>query len=155
MNNIFTNIEERSLKERIAYSFFEHFIKHAKDCKKVLLEDVNKQDYYRHYISSLFTIFYRVFFENIEKSMEKRDVWEHYFPKVWKVTKNNLENKENIISKISLNEFLQWAQVRIWKMEEDFDSHLDDISRNLFPKVEPIIWAKILILFLQDMGEIE
>jgi len=152
LNNIFTNIEERSLKERMAYSFFEHFKKHAKDCKKVLLKDVNKQDYYRHYISSLFTIFCRVFFENIEKSPEKRDVWEYYFPKEWKITKNNLESKENIISKISLNEFLQWAQVRIWKMEEDFDSHLDDISRNLFPKVEPIIWAKILIFIFTGHG---
>ena len=152
LNDIFNNIEERSLKERMAYSFFEHFKKHVKDCKKVLVKDVSKQDYYRRYINSLFTTFHRVFFENIEKFPEKHDIWEFCFPEEWKITKNNLENKENIISKISLNEFLQWAQVRIWKMEEDFDSHLDDISRNLFPEVEPIIWAKILIFIFTGYG---
>ena len=145
LNDIFNNIEERSLKERMAYSFFEHFKKHVKDCKKVLLKDANKQDYFRRFINSLFTIFYQVFFKNIAKSPEKHDIWEFCFPEEWEITKNNLENKENIISKVSLNEFLQWAQRRIWQVKEDFDRDLDEVSRNLFPEVDPILWAMLLI----------
>ena len=150
LNGIFNNIEERSLKERMAYSFFEHFKKYVKDCKKVSLKDANKQDYYRRYISFLFTIFCRVFFENIEKSPEKRDIWEFCFPEEWKITKNNLESKENIISKISLNKFLQWAQVRILQAKEDFDRDLDEVSSNLFSEIEPTLWAILLIFIFSD-----
>jgi len=145
LNDIFNNIEERSLKERMAYSFFEHFKKHVKDCKKVLLKDADKQDYYKRYIDSLFTIFCRVFFENIEKSPEKYDIWEFCFLEEWKITKNNLENKENIISRTSLNTFLQWAQVRILQAKEDFDRDLDEVSSNLFSELEPTLWAMFLI----------
>ena len=145
LNDIFNNIEERSLEERMAYSFFEHFKKHIKDCKKGLVKDASKQDYYKRYIDSLFIIFCRVFFENIEKSPEKHDIWEFCFPEEWKITKNNLENKENIISKTSLNTFLQWAQVRILQAKEDFDRDLDEVSSNLFSELEPTLWAMFLI----------
>jgi len=98
------------------------------------------------------TFFTKCFFENIAKSTEKNDIWEHYFPKEWKITKNNLENKKNIIAKISRYKFLQWAQVRIWQAKEEFDRDLDDISRNLFPEVEPIIRARILIFIFTGYG---
>ncbi|MBA7498265.1 hypothetical protein ES704_01000 [subsurface metagenome] len=143
LNDIFNNTEERSLKERMAYSFFEHFKKYVKDCKKVLVKDANKQDYYRPYIRSLFTIFCRAFFKNIEKSPEKHDIWEFYFPEEWKIKKINYE--KNIITKRLYSEFLQWARERIWQAKEEFDWDLDDISSNLFPEVEPILWAIILI----------
>jgi len=153
LNDIFNNIEERSLKERMAYSFFEHFKKHVKDYKKVLVKDANKKDYYRRYINSLFTTFHRVFFENIEKSPEKHDIWEFCFPEEWKITKNNLENKENIISKILLKKYVQWGQVRIIQAKEDLDWDLDNISRNLFPEVGPILWAMILIFIFSPYGD--
>lgn len=153
LNDIFSNIEERSLKEGMAYSFFEHFKKHVKDCKKVLVKDANKKDYYRRYINSLFTTFHRVFFENIEKSPEKHDIWEFCFPEEWKITKNNLENKENIISKILLKKYVQWAQIRIIQAKEDLDWDLDNISRNLFPEVGPILWAMILIFIFSPYGD--
>ncbi len=94
-----------------------------------------------------------MFFENIENSPEKYDIWEHYFPRQWKITKNNLTNKENIISRISLHEFLNWAQERIWRVEEDFDRALDDVSRNIFPEVEPVLWARILTFVFYPYSE--
>jgi len=94
-----------------------------------------------------------VFFKNIAKSSESDSIWENCFPKEWKITKNNLENKENIISKISLNEFLHWTQMRMWKLEENFDRDLDEVSRNLFPDVEPILWSRILIFIFSPHGD--
>jgi len=152
-NDIFNDIEERSLKERMSYSFFEHFKNHVKDCKKILVKGTNKKDYYKSYIRSLFTIFCQVFFENVEKSSEKHDIWEFYFPEEWKITKDNLENKENIISKILLKGFLQWAQVRILQVKEDFDWDLDEVSSNLFPKVDPVSWARVLIFIFSPYGD--
>jgi len=140
LNDILSNIEERSLKERMAYSFFEHFEKHTEHYKKKLVEN-NKKRYY--YIDSLFSIFCRVFSENIGKSPEKHDIWEFYFPEEWKIKKINYE--KNIITKRLYSEFLQWARERIWQAKEEFDWDLDDISSNLFPEVEPILWAIILI----------
>jgi len=150
LNDIFDNIEECSLKERMAYSFFEHFKRHAEHYKKKLVER-NKTHHY--YIDSLFGIFCRVFFENIEKSPKKHDIWKHYFPEEWKITKNNLENKENIISKILLKKYVQWAQIRIIQAKEDLDWDLDNISRNLFPEVGPILWAMILIFIFSPYGD--
>jgi len=146
---ILTNIEERSLKGIEAFSFFNHFKRHVENYKKEFIESGKKH----YYISSLFNIFYQVFFKNIAKSSESNAIWENCFPKEWKITKKNLENKENIISKISLNKFLQWTQVRIWKIEENFDRDLDDISRDLFPEVEPILWAMILIFIFSPYGD--
>jgi len=146
---ILTNIEERSLKGIEAFSFFNHFRRHVENYKKEFIESDKKH----YYISSLFNIFYRVFFKNIAKSSESDSIWENCFPKEWKITKNNLENKENIISKISLNEFLHWAQMRIWKLEENFDRDLDEVSRNLFPDVEPILWSRILIFVFSPYGD--
>jgi len=149
LNDIFNNIEERSLNERVAYSFFEHFKKHAEHYKEKLVESDKLRHYY---IENLFNIFCRVFFENVKKSPENHDIWKHYFPKEWKITKNNLEKKENIISEILLKKFFRWAQVRIIEAKEEFDWDLDDMSRNLFPEVEPISWARILIFILSPYG---
>jgi len=88
LNDIFNNIEERSLKERMAYSFFDHFKRHAEHYKKELVER-NKTHHY--YIDSLFGIFCRVFFGSIERSPKKHDIWKHYFPEDWKVKKDNFE----------------------------------------------------------------
>jgi len=146
---ILTNIEERSLKGIETFSFFNHFRRHVENYKKEFIESDKKH----YYISSLFNIFYRVFFKNIEKSSESDSIWENCFPKEWKITKSNLENKENIISKISLNKFLHWTQMRIWKLEENFDRDLDEVSRNLFPDVEPILWSRILIFIFSPHGD--
>ena len=141
---IFDNIEERSLKESIAHSFFIHLKRHAEHYKKELVEG-NKTHY--SYIDSLLSIFCRVFFENIEKSPKKHDIWKHYFPEEWKITKNNFERKENIISKILLSKFLQWARNIILEEKKEFALDLGNVSSNLFPEVEPSLWINIILLF--------
>ncbi len=152
LDSFLQKIEERAFKERQSSSFFETFKKHAEKYKGKFVESEDKSKKY-YYIESLFGIFYRVFFENIESSPERYNIWEHYFPKEWKITKANLTNKENIISRISLHEFLNWAQERIWQAKEDFDRNLDDVSRNIFPEVEPVLWARILTFVFSPYGE--
>lgn len=143
LNDIFNNIEERSLKERMAYSFFDHFKRHAEHYKKELVER-NKTHHY--YIDSLFGIFCRVFFENIVKSPKKHDIWEHYFPDEWKIKKSYYG--KNVISRKLCREFLQWARDIVLDNKKEFSRDLGNISLNLFPEVEPSLWINILLLFV-------
>jgi len=151
LGSIVERIEERSLKEREVFSFFECFKRHTEKYKKKFIKGKESKKYY--YIESLFSIFYLVFFKNIENSPERFDIWEHYFPEEWKVKKNNLEDRDNIISRISLHRFLQWIQQRIWQTKNEWDKDLDDISSNLFPKTEPVLWARILIFVFSPYSE--
>ena len=147
---ILKNIEERSLKEGRAYPFFRSFEKHVEKYKK---ETEGEGDKKFSYIESLFEIFCTVFFENIETSSERFAVWNHHFPKSWKITKNNLESEENTIARVFLHKFLEWARDRIWQPEEKFDQKLDGVARNLFSETDPMLWAKILIFVLSPYGE--
>jgi hypothetical protein len=144
MDSILNSIEERSLKEKKIFSFFTYFKTHAENYKKELII-IDNEKYY--YAESLFNIFYPVFFENIAKSRSSYKIWKHYFPKEWKVTKKNLEDKENVMSKISLRMFSEWAQERIWQIQATPDWELDEVLMNLFPELNPRLWAIILIFF--------
>lgn len=151
LDSIFQKVEERALKERESF-FLETLKKQSEKYKRQFIESEDKSIKY-YYIEFLFDIFYRVFFEVIENSPESYNIWKDCFPKEWKITKSNLTSKENVISRISLNNFLNWAQGRIWQAKEDFDKNLDDVARNLFPEVEPILWARILTFVLSRYGE--
>jgi len=146
IDSIFRQIEIRALNERESYSFFKKLERHAEKYKK---ESVSS----RYYNESLFGTFYQVFFQNIYDSPERFNIWEHYFPGKWKITKSNLQSSENIISKISLNNFFEWSSDRIWQTREEKDFPLDDASRNLFPEVDPILWAKVLIFIFSPYSE--
>lgn len=151
LDSIFQKIEERALKEREAFHFFNYFKKYEEKYKKeFVISKINKNFYYRDF---LFRSFYKVFFKNIEDSPERDYIWKNYFPKEWKITKNNLENEENIISKASLNNFMEWTRDRIWREKEEFDEDLGNVSSNLFPEVSPFMWAPILIFVFSPSGE--
>ena len=140
LENIFNNIEERSLKEGVGYSsFFDHFKRHAEYYKKEFVEGNN-------YIDFLFDIFCRVFFGSIERSPKKHDIWKHYFPEDWKVKRDNFE--KNIISKSLCKEFLTWVRDMLLDDKKEFSRDLGGISLNLFPEVEPSLWINILLLFV-------
>ena len=143
LNSIIKNIEEQALKGNMPFFFFECFKKHVEEYKKEKIEDKNRKT--RRYIESLFRTFYQVFFENIKDAPEKYDIWEYYFPTEWKITKTNLENKDNYVSQISLDQFLRWASPRIQRPMEDFDEILDGAIKNLFPEIDPIVWSRILL----------
>lgn len=140
LDSIIKAIEERALKERESYSLFRYLKEHAEDRRSE-----------EKYIINLFDGFYEILFKNVANSPEQHDIWEYYFPLEWKVTKSNLEDKNNLISRISLNEFIRWAQERIWNPKDEFDKNLDDVSRNLFPEVDPIVWYEILIFWLSPV----
>lgn len=152
LDSILKKIEERALKERAGFLFFKTFKKHAETHKWRFVESEDKSKKY-YYCEYLFEIFYRVFFEIIANSSENYNIWNHYFPSEWKITKNNLVNKENVISRNSWNNFLIWARERIRQTKEDYDRKLDDVSYNLFPNVDPILWAIILIFVFSSYGE--
>jgi hypothetical protein len=94
-----------------------------------------------------------IIFENIFNSKERYNIWNHYFPPEWKINKETLEDPNNIISKIWLNSFFRWAPNRIMSDEEGKDfGNLDDVAKELFPSVEPRLWAKILTFLFRPWG---
>jgi hypothetical protein len=105
------------------------------------------------YSADLLNLFFPVFFDNVEQSPESRIIWRDFFPKKWKATKQNLTDPNNVISRIAWHNFLLWAQERIWKADKPFDKDLDEVSRNLFPEVDPILWSRILIFALSPYAE--
>lgn len=144
LHSILSNIEERSFKEQDAFSFFIHFKKHAKKYKDELVGNGNKH----YYISYLFGLFYKVFFKYIEKASfsEMEPIWDQCFPEEWKISKINLVDKENkLFSNLSWKCFINWALHRIIKATEKKDFILGEVSSNLFPEVEPNLWAKFLV----------
>ncbi len=147
IDSIIQKIELRALKSTKSFSFFKKFENHAEQYKN----EQHKNEY--KYADSLFDIFYQVYFENIYGAPSRYNIWEHYFPDEWKVTKNNLKNPKNIIAAISLNKFLDWARDRIWEASNEKDFLLEDISTNLFPEVDPTLWAKILIFIYTPYGD--
>lgn len=157
-NEIFNNlgliiekIEIRVLKERQSSYFFRKIKRHLDNHKD---DHVEINSIKRYYIEELLTIFCKSFFENIASSPVGFQIWEHYFPKEWKITKNNFENKDlSPIVNIFWNKFLSWAINRIYGKEEEFDKKLDNVSRNLFPEVEPFLWAQILTFFYSSYDE--
>jgi hypothetical protein len=144
--SIFQQIETRALKERASFPFFKILQDHAEKYKE---ESVSS----RYYNESLLNTFYQVFFNLIYDAPQRYNIWNHYFPNEWKVTKSNLQNKENITSGISLNIFFEWASRRIWQTKDENDLSLNDVSSNLFPDVDPILWARILIFIFSPYGE--
>ena len=144
LDSILDNIEERSLTVHTAFPFFIHFKKHAEKYKDELVENGNKH----FYISYLFEHFYGVFFKNIEKLdfSIKHFIWDQCFPKEWKISKTNLADEKNkLFSNLSLRCFINWALQRISQAKEEKDFVLGEVLSNLFPEVEPNLWAKFLI----------
>jgi len=140
LDSILRKIEERSLTENQSFPFFEHFGEHVENHKRKSV----RQHFYGE---TLMSTFYSVFFQIMDKIPERHDVWAH-FPEKWKVSTSNFKDKENIISRYSLHEYLQWAIRRIMsEREKTFDSNLENVTSNLFPEVNPIIWAKCLIFY--------
>ena len=144
LDSILNHIEEHSFKEMEAFSFFSHFKKHAEKYKDEIVGNGNKH----FYISYLFDLFYKVLFKNIEKIdfSVKLVIWDQCFPKEWKISKTNLTDKRNkLFSNLSLRRFINWALHRISQAQEEKDFLLGEVLSNLFPEVEPNLWAKILI----------
>jgi len=140
LDSILFKIEERALQERMAFCFFDHLKNHIEKYKE---EKVDNEYYYVDYLLSLNSLCKKLF-EDIPSSPEHNIIWSHYFPKQWKITKANLEKKFRI-SWGMLNCFLEWSRDKICEDLEKYDPTLDEILRELFPEVDPITFADILV----------
>ncbi len=140
LDSILIQIQERALQERMSFSFFDNLKKHVEEYKKEHIGDHWYVDYLFHLNG-----FCQKLFENIPNSPENHIIWDHYFPKEWKVAKKNLE-KNKIISRIMLNCFLEWSRDRICREDsEKYDPTLDEVLKELFPEVDPVIFTDILV----------
>lgn len=149
LDSILKKVEERTLKEGHSFSFFKSFESHVKKYKEKSIDGEGNKKFY--YVESIIPIFFTTLTENIKNSPEGHDIWDHYFPSSWKITKDNIQKQENYVARVLLNNFLHWSQSRIWGSsdKEKFDEVLDEVASNLFPSVEPILWAKILTLLMR------
>lgn len=138
VNSIFKHAIILTLKERNPYNFFKNLKEHIEKYEKIIESD-------HFYIDYLFDTFHKEFFNNIYDSPERFNIWRHYYPAEWKITKSNLQSSKNQISKITLAKFLEWVAPKIWEGIDEKDFALDDVSRNIFPELDPILWASILI----------
>jgi hypothetical protein len=103
------------------------------------------------YLEELFGFICGTFFNNIRKSSEIISIWGNEnvkgcFPPAWKITHETMENEKNYIAKIWFAHFCYFAHPRINNHLEAsfFDGSLEEISSELFPTVDPIIWSYIL-----------
>ena len=98
-----------------------------------------------HYVDNL--PIYNDCLDLIPESSDSYDIWGHYFPSRWKITVENF--RISVISRVWFNRFIHWAQSRIWNDDQKWDQNLEEVSRELFPSVEPNIWSKILTFILR------
>lgn len=130
------------------YQLFTCFKKHIDETEAKLekIESEDRKQKLWSYIEGLFRSFCPMFFENIDSVSSKYEVWEHYFPVDWKVT---VANSENRFSRIILNEFLQWAQQRVFKKDGvDYDKDLTEVVEGIFPNAHPSLFPAFLMLLL-------
>lgn len=137
---------QQALQKNNAYTFFQILAQH--------LESENSKQYSVNVIRQVA----RPFFQHVGDSNEKYDIWESFFPKEWKVSKETWEVRERDVdgqhgplSWVWFNSFISWFRGRkimsarmIKRSSLGIDEHLDEVVQNLFPTVCPITWGTIL-----------
>ena len=159
VQNIFYQFFDAILKEKeqnwIISVFFEKLEKHcrkfSKEKEEIVIQNEKREIYY---VERLLDRIIFTFFEKARESPFRYYLW-RYFPHNWKITINRIEDKENVISKILCSRFMDWSFKRIWEAHtETFDATLEEVARELFPDVEPTLWAPILIfVFRYSVGK--
>ncbi len=133
------------------YQLFYSFKKHIEESEKKLgkITDEKEKENYLDYITGLFTNFCPTFFNEINSALSSYGIWEHDFPTEWKIT---IANKDNMIARVILPEFLQWSRDRIFKKEneENFDKDLTEVINGIFPNVHSSLFRAFLMLFFQS-----
>lgn len=133
------------------YQLFSSFKKHIEESEKKLSKstDEKEKEKYWHYIAGLFDSFCPTFFNEIDSAPSNYSIWEHDFPPEWKII---IANKDNRISRVILDEFLQWSRDRIFKKEneENFDKDLTEVINGIFPNVQSSLFTAFLMLFISS-----
>lgn len=129
--NAFNSLSSHCLKNGLAYDFFKNF--------KEFVEGLTDDELKKFLLSFDDTIL----FEEITHSPEQSFIWSDFYPEEWKFTYENLVAKPNKVALSLFHKFLEWGHNRMLS-GEGIDKELDDVADNLFPEVDPIIWARIL-----------
>jgi hypothetical protein len=93
---------------------------------------------------------HQTLFESIVGSPQNYTIWHHHFPNEWKITKKNLE--ENKIARAMFRFYIEWIQSRT-RTDEEWDKPLDEISRELFPELDPSWWAELMTYMIRPWGD--
>lgn len=128
------------LKGSSSYPLFEVLKKHVEPISEKASKAADKGA--ARYLDGFFSLLVPVLFENIGTSMESYDIWSQFFPGNWKITPETL--KSSIVPRILWGDFWRWSRERIMRPVSDYDVSLETVSRELFPRTDPIIWADIL-----------
>jgi hypothetical protein len=144
VDEIIKSITKEALTDRSAgaFSYFKNLDRHIKKHESTAIE--GSQHTY-HYVKHL--PIYNDFLNLIPEAPDSYNIWEHFFPPHWKVTLKNF--KENIITRLWLDHFMEWAKSRVWSDTDEWDKALEEASKQLFPSVDPNMWAKILTFILR------
>jgi len=147
IDKIINYVTEKSLSRQSAFSYFKNLENHIEKYKNEVVIGEEHQYIYIQHIP-----IYRDILEKVGDTDYSYDIWNHYFPKAWKITPKNF--KENIEARIWFKYFLDWAQSRIWqKTDDEWDKKLDGISKELFPSVSPSLWSRVLTFVLSSWGD--
>lgn len=126
-------IQGRVISETQSYGYFHaletHLAAHGADKK---------------YVVYLIKVIGQKMIEQISTSEDQYSVWEHYFPKTWLITNGALAQVNNHTVKQWNNFYLNWAIRRIGEAKE-YDLVLDNVTANLFPELEPQLFAEMLM----------
>lgn len=147
IDKIIKYVTEKSLSRQSAFSYFDHLEKHiAKNRNEIVVGE--KHQYI--YIEQI--PIYRDILDKVSDSDSSYDIWNHYFPKAWKITPQNF--RENIETRIWFKDFIDWAQSRIWqKTDKEWDKNLDEVSKELFPSICPSLWSRVLTFVLSSWSD--
>lgn len=130
------------------YQLFTCFKEHIEECEQNLnrTEDEIKKKNISTIKEKLFASFCPAFFNEIDHSPSKYEIWEHYFPKEWKISMANIDDRN---SRIILVEFLRWSQERIFKKDDNavFDKDLTEVIKGIFPNVHRSLFTAFLMVF--------
>ena len=130
------------------YQLFSSFKKHIEESLEKLnkIKDEEERKKYDHYITRLFASFCPTFFNEIDSVPSNYSIWEHDFPKEWKIS---MANTKSGIPGVILHEFLQWSRDRIFKSDKkvDFDKDLTEVINGIFPNVHSSLFTSFLMLF--------
>lgn len=80
--------------------------------------------------------------------------WEG-FPDEWKVTFENLNNENKEVALIWLDAYMRWITSRKLEVSHDeftIDRAADRATEKLLPRVEPMLWAKMIVLHWSPFG---
>jgi hypothetical protein len=139
-------VAKSNLEQHTTVVFFSGLQKHIVAHRKEQIEIKNITHYY---LQDLFRVIFPFLFGKMSDSLQSYQLWEDV-PNEWKVTVGNINNKENLESKILLDAFLD----RFLQDLNNADTSLFNrgVLAKLFPDVEPRKWA-IILLFSFSLGD--